>query len=212
MQTFEEYISNMEEDQFGRYLEFKAHQDGLSIQEAAVRSMARLYGQISQPQFQLVVITAFRGDRELTINRKVNVSLASDIRANGWGYTPVLGGFMEDAKDAEGNPAKRRVHEESFFVSASGDTKQVAAKVASLLKKYQQDAALFKPAGSEEAFLLFPNGTMSSAGAWHNDPKQMATYYTRMKKGHSGRQFTFEAARDDSNMTRMAVDNYFKKK
>ena len=97
-------------------------------------------------------------------------------------------------------------------MNASGDARQVTAKVISLLGKYQQEAALVKYAGSDTASLLYPNGQTVEVGRWQGDPKLMATYYTRMRKGPADRQFAFEAAGDDSNMTRMAVDLYFRSK
>ena len=97
-------------------------------------------------------------------------------------------------------------------MNASGDARQVTARVISLLGKYQQEAALVKFAGSETASLLYPNGQTVEVGRWQGDPKLMATYYTRMRKGPADRQFAFEAAVDESNMTRMAVDRYFRSK
>ena len=97
-------------------------------------------------------------------------------------------------------------------MNAFGDSRQVTAKVISLLGKYQQEAALVKYAGSDTASLLYPNGQSVEVGRWQGDPKLMATHYTRMRKGPSARQFAFEAAGDNSNMTRMAVELYFRSK
>lgn len=207
--TFTEFLQQ-DGDPFARYLEYKARQDGVGLEEAASRSIGRLFGQVSGSPNTLVIITAFRGENTLTANRGRNSQLAGDLRALGWGYTPVLGGFVETIPDLHGQPQQQRVHEESFFVNASGDARQVNAKVITLLGKYQQEAALVKYAGSDTASLLYPNGQAVEVGRWQGDPKLMASFYTRMRKGPANRQFAFEAAGDDSNMTRMAVDAYFR--
>jgi hypothetical protein len=199
-------------DPFARYLEYKARQDGVSLDEAASRSIGRLFGQVSSSANTLVIITAFRGENTLAINRSRNTQLAGDIRALGWGYTPVLGGFVETIPDLHGQPQQQRVHEESFFVNASGEARTVTSQVVKLLAKYQQEAALVKFPVSPSASLLYPSGQASVVGQWQGDPKLMATFYTRMRKGPSNRQFTFEAAGDDSISTRMAVDLYFRSK
>lgn len=196
------------DDRIGRFIQMQSEQNGISINEAAERSMARLFGQLEENPSTVVIMTAFRGERPLRQNRALNKQLASDIRQLGWGYTPVMGGFVE--KTADGKP--NRVHEESFFISANGAPKQVVSFVLWLLAKYEQEAALIKLPEQPDAMLLQQNGSMSSVGRWHADPQQMATYYTRMRSGPAGRQFTFEAAGDDSVMARMAVDRYFKNK
>ena len=199
-------------DPFARYLEYKAQQDGVGLEEAASRSLGRLFAQVSGSPNTLVIITAFRGENTLAVNRARNAQLSSELRGLGWGFTPVLGGFVETTPDGTEQPQQRRVHEESFFVNASGDARQVTARVISLLGKYQQEAALVKYAGSDTASLLYPNGQTVEVGRWQGDPKLMATYYSRMRKGPASRQFAFEAAGDDSNITRMAVDLYFRTK
>ena len=196
------------EDNIGRLIQMQAEQNGISINEAAERSMARLFGQIQDNPSTVIIMTAFRGERRLSENRALNRQLAADIRKLGWGYTPVLGGFVEKGADGEEN----RVHEESFFINANGSPKQVASLVVRLLEKYQQEAALIKLPEQPDAMLMFTNGSTTSVGQWHADPTQMATYYTRMRSGPPGRQFKFEAAGDDSVMTRFAVEKYFKNK
>jgi hypothetical protein len=149
---FTEFLQH-DGDPFARYLEYKAHQDGVALEEAASRSLGRLFGQVSGSPNTLVIITAFRGEYTLAVNRARNAQLSSELRGLGWGFTPVLGGFVETTPDGDGRPQQRRVHEESLFVNASGDARQVTAKVITLLGKYQQEAALVKFAGSESASL-----------------------------------------------------------
>ena len=195
------------EDKIGRFLHMKAHEWNVSLDEAANRSMARLYNHINNDEKGVIILTAFRHENDLKTNRQLNVSLSSDIRSLGWGYTPVIGGFVEKGEGGK----DVHVQEESLFVTVGlSDPKQIMSKVLDLLKKYQQQAALVKLPGESVAFLLWDNGTTTPAGQWHADPKQMAQYYTQMRNGPAGRQFKFEAAGDDSVMTRLAVEHYFK--
>jgi hypothetical protein len=194
------------DDHIRRYVKFKAEQSGISVNEAARRSMSRLYSQIKDDK-TIVILTAFRSERSMAENRLLNRQLANDVRSLHWGYTPVLGGYVEKTADGE-----KRVHEESLFIVANGDPRQAILHVIKLLDKYGQESALIKFPEEPNAFLIYPNGEKSSAGLWQADPSLMAIYYTRMRNGPSGRQFKFEAAGDDSLMTRMAVDHFFKKK
>jgi hypothetical protein len=194
------------DDKIGRFIHMKAHEWNVSITEAAQRSMARLYGQIANNEKTVIILTAFRHENDLKTNRQLNVSLGADLRKLGWGYTPVMGGFVEKGEGGK----DVHVQEESLFVNATGDPGQVVSTVHELLKKYQQQAALVKLPDDPVAVLLWDDGHTTPAGQWHADPQQMAQYYTQMRSGPPGRQFKFEAAGDDSVMTRMAVENFFK--
>ena len=204
--SFKEFL---EESDILRYIQYKAKESNVSLDEAARQSLSRLFSQFQNAETPIIILTAFRSERTLIANRNLNRQLANDLRALGWGYTPVLGGYLETIADESGQPKQVRVHEESFLVNAVY-SKDLINKVTALLKKYEQEAALLKSPNNEEAFLLFANGQTSSVGKWKADPQQMATYYTRMKNGPEGRQFTFEAAGDDSRTTKMAVDFFLK--
>ena len=205
--SFQDFLASHEECDITRYIEYKASEQNVSLDEAAGRSLGKLFTKIQVSSNPLVIITAFRNERSLSDNRNLNRQLAADIRQLGWGYTPVLGGFLEKV-DSEGQQKEIRVHEESFFVNATGSPQQVMSQVVNLLNKYQQEAALIKLPDNDQVLLLSANGATMPIGIWHADPQLMATYYTRMRKGPPNRQFTFEAAGDDSRMTRMIVDFY----
>lgn len=194
------------EDKIGRFIQMKANEWNVSLSEAAERSMARLYGQIADNDKIVIILTAFRHENDLKTNRRLNVSLGSDLRSLGWGFTPVIGGFVEKGEDGK----DVHVQEESLFVNATGDSGHVIATVHKLLQKYEQQAALVKLPDDPIAVLLWDDGHTTPAGKWRADPHQMAQYYTQMRNGPVGRQFKFEAAGDDSVMTRMAVENFFK--
>lgn len=211
MMKFSEFLSDTE-NHLARYLEYKAHSDGIDIEEAARRSIGRLFSQLEKGNEAYVIISAFRGTNSLAANRRANMALANDIRGLGWGFTPVLGGFVETSPDPQGQPQERRVHEESYFVAASGDPTSVKRGIVGLLHRYQQEAALLKLPGDDQALFINQAGATNPVGQWKADPKLMAIYYTRMRHGAPNRQFTFEAAGDGSVMTRTIVDAYFRNK
>ncbi len=133
--TFTEFLQQ-DGHPFARYLEYKARQDGVGLEEAASRSLGRLFAKVSGSPNTLVIITSFRSENTLAVNKVRNAQLSSELRGLSWGFTPVLGGFVETIPDLHGQPQQQRVHEESYFVNASGDARQVTARVISLLGKY----------------------------------------------------------------------------
>ena len=193
--TFTEFLQQ-HYDPFARYLEYKANQDGVDMDEAASRSLGRLFAQVSGSPNTLVIITAFRGENTLAVDRARNAQLSSELRGLGWGSTPVLGGFVETTPDRDGRPQQQRVQEESFFVNASGDARGVTARVISLLGKYQQEAALVKFAGSETASLLYTNGQTVEVGRWQGDPDAGADRRPGTRAGGSRRSRTFRGRVD----------------
>lgn len=212
MGVFEEQDSpskGLNESYTQRYIRFKAWVDGVSVTEAARRSLSRVWKHINNLNTTAMVITAFRADRPtndpaeaLEINRQQNKLLESDLRNQGWGFFPVLGGFVENAD----TPRAVRVEEESYFaIAGKADTvESVTTTLAKLCQKYEQDAALLKPRGSSEGFLVFPDGRTTKVGSWSLN--KLSEYYTRTRSEPAGKQFTFEGAADLSRMTRMAVD------
>jgi hypothetical protein len=207
--TFQEYV---QDDRIRRYVEYKADEWGVPYVEAARRSLGRMYAAIaSNPRSPIAILTAFRGERPLMANRAMNRELEGDLRRLGWGYVPVMGGFVEKVRDAEGKEtgeAKKIDSEESYVVTGPMDNpERFRSDLGGLLHKYGQEAAVMKLPGDENAYLLNANGTIMSIGKWSNN--KMADYFTRMVKGPPGRQWNFEAAGDDSRTTRMLVDKFF---
>lgn len=209
---FSEFIHGEEKTYFERYLEYCAHRDSVSLDEAAVRSLSRAYQHFNNSQSPLAIITAFRSERGLPENRSRNQSLTADLRALGWGFTPVLGGFVEQVRDVNGKETgeKRKVTEESFFVGGTGDAKTFENKVIELLKKYEQESAVIKPPSDLMAYLVGVDGSRIALGPW--SVHKLSDFYTQMRKGPSNRAFAFEAAADLTISTRRAVDMFEKTK
>lgn len=230
MGLFEDLIDNaykasrVNTEDFPRlYVEYLAAMDGVSLEEAAGRSLARVFALFSETTRNVAIISAFRGGEfTLTQNRGRNRSLMSDIRSLGYGYTPVYGGWIESI---DGSDKTRKVEEESLIVSGptSDDYAQSAEQFLGSMKllrqKYNQDGVLLKLAGSDTASLLNRDGSIVKLGAWsvHN----ASAYYTRMRKGpreqpksDDGRafEFQFECAGSDSPVTRQVVAAFFENK
>ncbi len=218
MQRFIEY-AQARDDRIRRYVVYLANIHNESLEEAAGRSMGHIWQQMSDGKNH-AIITAFRGERELPDNRKVNNALAADIRRLGWGFVPVLGGYREKVReraspaglhhvDPVGNEtdAEIDVDEESFFVTASNDRGSFKAQVTELVRKYIQQAALIKYGDDDVTYEILPSGQERALGQWKTD--KLAQLYTKMKKGPRNRKFTFEAAGDLTRSTLMAVDGFF---
>jgi hypothetical protein len=204
---FKNYTENRERH-IERYVAYLADKHGESLEEAARRSLARIWQQMSDGQNH-AIITAFRGENKLPQNRNRNMALISDMRELGWGFTPVSGGFREKVQDLEGQPTgeERDVDEESFFVTGNDDSTVFKKQLLALAQKYNQDAVIVKYHDDPTAHMLDVDGSEEALGQWKKD--DLAQYYTKMKKGPENRKFTFESAGDLTRSTLMAIDIMF---
>jgi hypothetical protein len=205
--TFREYMQ--QEDPIRRYVEYKAHQLGVTYEESARRSLARVYNTVTSGGQPMALLTAFRGEKPLPLNRLANKELESEMRSLGWGFIPVMGGFVEKVRDAQGKETgeRKKIDGEESYLAVASRPEGFRDTVLNLLHKYAQEAAVVKYPTSPDAFLLDDKGSETSLGKWSNN--KMADYYTRMRKGPAGRQFNFEAAGDASRTTMLAVDKFF---
>ena len=181
-----------------------------SVEEAARKSMSRAWT-LAQRENCMALITAFRGERKYTHNSMLNRSLAHDIRQLGYGFTPVIGSYIENVKDEDGNETgeKRRVFEDSFIVSGGKDNKKFAQDMISLAAKYGQESVAVKHFGTNHATLYSLTGKEDrDIGVWNADT--LSEIYTKMRKGPPDRIFAFEAAGDESRSTVWAVSSWKK--
>ena len=119
MKKFSEFLVDRD-NEILQYVEYVADRDACSLQEAARRSMARAYKLVTSSDHPMAIMTAFRGERPININRVLNKELEQDLRSNGWGFIPVLGGTNERVKDPETGKETGEVKkidgEESYFI------------------------------------------------------------------------------------------------
>jgi len=186
-----------------KFHEYLAKRDGISIEEAARRSLARAW-ELAQAGKVVVLITAFA--KGLLHNQNVarNMALATDVCNAKFGYTPLYGYWTYKDPDT-GQEEKRR--EDTLLVSASDKMPNGSLKalVLAWVNKYEQEAAVVKYADSDIAYLLAANGTESQLGRWSIN--RLADIYSQMKWGAdaANRTFVFEAADNHSWSTQLAI-------
>lgn len=205
------------------FVEYISQRDGISLAEAAARSLSRVFSLFHDIRRNVGIMTAFRHEYPLKENRIRNQNLMSDIRRLGYGFSPVTGGWIEQSA---GGQATHPVEEESLVISAplleavATDTEpdvmtqqaqQFQGHLLRLVKVYQQDAALLKLSGSEKVIVLGKDGSTFSPGNWLLN--QTASFYTYLHGGgQRGTKFAFECAGDYTRSARMAVYEYLRAK
>lgn len=203
MKHFTNNIEN--QDIFGKidlmlkFHEYLAKRDGISLEEAARRSLARTW-ELAQTGKVMTLITAFIKGLSYEQNVERNISLTKDIRDNDFGYTPLYGYWTYKDKEKQ-----EKVQEDSLLVSApvSIGNKDFKSKVLEWILQYQQEAAVIKYADSDIAYLLLANGNETKLGKWSIN--KLAEIYSQMKFGQVDRMFVFEAADDYSWATKLAI-------
>ena len=191
-----------------KFHEYLARRDGISLEEAARRSLARTW-ELAQTGKVMVLITAFVQGLPYEKNAARNAVLASTIRDAKFGYTPLYGFWAYDAADPEtGLKTKKKAREDTLLVSAperipNGELRSI---VLSWITKFRQEAAVVKYADSEIAYLLVANGAETQLGKWSIN--RMASIYSQMRAGADtpSRTFVFEAADDHSWSARLAMN------
>jgi hypothetical protein len=192
-----------------KFHEYLSKRDGISLDEAARRSLARAW-QLSQTGHTLALISASRSENPHQVNLARTQQLANDLRQLRFGFTPVHGGTIENVRDPKtGHETgeKQKVLEDSFLVSIPADVppKMVKQRIIALLMSYQQESAVVKYADSDHAFLLTSSGAETNIGRWSKD--NMSQFFTQMKYGANAqnRSFAFEYADDLTRSTQMAI-------
>ena len=191
-----------------KFHEYLARRDGISLEEAARRSLARTW-ELAQTGKVMVLITAFVQALSHEKNAARNAVLASSIRDAGFGYVPLFGYWAYDEADPEtGVTSKKRAREDTFLVSAperipNGELRSIVLR---WLAKFNQEAAVVKYADADIAYLLVANGEEKPLGKWAIN--RLASIYSQMRGGgdRPRRNFVFEAADDHSWSAQLAMD------
>lgn len=189
-----------------KFHEYLAQRDGISLEEAARRSLARTW-QLAQTGNVMVLITAFVQGLPHEKNAARNAVLASDIREARFGYTPLYGFWAYDEADPETGVSSKKAREDTFLVSAPEriSNAELRSIVLGWVQKFDQEAAVVKYADSEVAYLLVANGEEKPLGKWSIN--RLADIYSQMRGGGDGpsRTFVFEAADDHSWSAQLAI-------
>ena len=191
-----------------KFHEYLARRDGISLEEAARRSLARTW-ELAQTGKVMVLITAFVQGLSPDKNAARNGVLASSIRDARFGYTPLYGYWAYETQDPEtGVTAKKKAREDTFLVSAPSriPNAELRSIVLGWLESCNQAAAVVKYGDSEIAYLLVANGEETQLGKWSIN--HLASIYSQMRgRGDKPRRtFVFEAADDHSWSARLAMN------
>jgi hypothetical protein len=141
------------------------------------------------PEKQVAILTAFRGEYDREENVKRNRELAASIRKLGYGFFFVDGYWIEN----QGTPEEQHVSEDSIFVIAPANKKDFARQIHELGNRYSQDAVLVK--NDSEVQLIYRDGSVEQLG--DIQPGKLAQAYTRLRSNKQSNTFVFESERDD---------------
>ncbi|HET6881357.1 MAG TPA: hypothetical protein VFI31_14440, partial [Pirellulales bacterium] len=133
----------------------------------------------------VAILTAWRGEGSLADNRRANVELEKDLQSQDLGYYPVKGAGQEQRRLLGMLPYVIPSGEESFVVhprgEMSGETFETV--ILRLLHKYDQYAAMMKVPTSEQAYLLYSDGSREQKGSDAGPTTARDNYYTQLKGG-----------------------------
>lgn len=150
-------------------------------------TLSRVYRHFKSER-PIVVMTAFRGDKTYKDNVKRNRQLAAMIKNAGYGYFFVDGHWVE----GDGNNKEDTSEDSIFIIGDPDDNGKLKGLATNWMKKYNQDAILFKDASkTAKVELIFQNGSKESIGGFK--PEKIAQAYTKIR-GRGGRTFVFESA------------------
>ncbi len=163
--------------------------DPLGLRYLEETSLSRVWRHANDPQTSFGILTAFRRadvgkeKEQAQINLENNRKLADDLRQAGFGYFFLRGNYVMQGGE--------KVQEVSLcVVGRRGQGQELRQLVEHLRQKYQQESVLFKPEGSDEAFLLYADRT-ESIGRFH--PGRVSDFMSELVFGAGkGGTFVFE--------------------
>lgn len=148
-------------------------------------SLSRVYSHFKNDEIPVVIVTAFRDNNSREKNIAGNKAIASEARSAGYGHVFLDGAWQDPNTNEE-------LKEDSILIIGNkNDNGKLKGLVKKWIKKYNQDAALWKEENQSELSLLFQNGTTQKLGKF--SAQTAAHGYTRLR-GRGGRVFTFENA------------------
>lgn len=167
-------------------------------------SMSRIYSHIIE--HNCAIITAFRGDKSATENKRNNKILSSLLLKEGFGITKVAGTYIENYN----TDAAKEVKEDSLFVVNLKDNPQFFKTIYTLGNKFFQDSVLFINKGGKSSYLFGTNSTgypglgqKVSTGEFK--PKKEGEFMTKLK----GQPFVLETYDNLSRLSKLAVSKVF---
>ncbi|WGH49604.1 hypothetical protein [Alishewanella phage vB_AspM_Slicko01] len=139
-------------------------------------------------------VTAFRGDKDIGLNKSNNRKLKAYLMKKGYSVTAVKGSYIEDF----GSATQREVSEPSYFVADIKETGKLQKDLEALGRLFDQDSILFVPKGGKDAYLV---GTTKRPDAWLSIGQKQVVGSSKFGKAAgeflsrvNNREFAFESA------------------
>ena len=152
-------------------------------------SLSRVWQHFKNPDKQVAILTAFRGEYDRDENISRNRDLAAKIRELGYGFFFVDGYWIEN----QGTPEEQHVSEDSIFVVAPATKQDFDKQMHQLGNYYNQDAVLVKNSSGPE--LIYKDGSTEQLGDLK--PGKLSQAYTKLRTNKRSNTFVFESERDD---------------
>lgn len=148
--------------------------------------LSRVWKHTNDKAIPVSIITAMRDENGKDKNIANNKELAGLIKNSGYGYFWLEGHWIEN----QGEESEVDVIEKSIFIVGNkNDNGKLLGLVKKWMKKYNQDAVIFKPENSDDMNLVWQNGKMEKVGKFKADKISQA--YSKLK---NGKTFVFERA------------------
>lgn len=152
-------------------------------------SLSRVWRHFNDPEKNVAILTAFRGENTYDENVALNKSLAASLRKQGYGFFYVDGYWIEN----QGTENERAVSEDSIFVIAPKSDRNFADIIHKFGNQYNQDAVLVKDLKGTR--IINRDGSVYSLG--EIQPGQLGSMYTKLRNNKKSNTFVFESERDD---------------
>ena len=155
-------------------------------------TLSRVFRHFQNKNIPVGIIPAFRDEYDYKQNVKRNKVLAGKVKKARYGFIYVDGHWQEKDKDT-GELVD--VNEDSILVVGSeNDNGKLKGLLTKWVKEYNQDAALFKDAGTTEIHFIKQSGATDSF-AQKFSQKKLEIGYTKLR-GRSKGVFSFDEERD----------------
>ena len=155
-------------------------------------TLSRVFRHFQNKNIPVGIITAFRDEFTYKQNVKRNKVLAGKIKKAGYGYVYVDGHWKEKDKDT-GELVD--VNEDSILVIGSEkDSGKLKGLFKKWVKEYNQEAALFKDAGTTEIHFIKQSGDTDQFSQKFSQ-KKLEIGYNKLR-GRSKSVFSFDEERD----------------
>lgn len=141
----------------------------------------------------VAIVSACRGEYDENTNKERTKWLENDLRALGFGYIKLIGGYVEtDIETGE----KRDVVEASFMIPYDSriTPENWRKKLLTLCKNYDQESILIKMPNEDDINYIRKDGSIDTkVGKFSMKKKYLVQYFSMLLKGsHRNRKWAFK--------------------